>query len=151
MSRGYFGIGIDRCKTPANVGSLLRSAHAFGADFAFTVGLRGCGKYRRAATDTTNATEHMPFIQYGDVESLMAARPRGCEVVAVEVDGEKTLGQFRHPPRALYVLGPEDGDVRSDLRDLAQHTVRLPTAYCLNVAVTGAIVMHDRIAKAGVS
>jgi tRNA G18 (ribose-2'-O)-methylase SpoU len=48
----------------------------------------------------------------------------------------------------MYVLGPEDGDVRKEIRELAQHTVRLPTAYCLNVAVAGAIVMHDRIAKA---
>jgi tRNA G18 (ribose-2'-O)-methylase SpoU len=146
--RGYFGIGIDRCKTPVNIGSLLRSAHAFGADFCFTVGIRGCGKYRRTATDTTDATAHLPFTQYEDLSAFLAARPRGCQIVAVEVDGERTLGEFNHPERAMYVLGPEDGDVRKEIRELAQHTVRLPTAYCLNVAVAGAIVMHDRIAKA---
>lgn len=145
--RGYFGIGIDRCKTPANLGSLLRSAHAFGADWTFTVGLRGCGKYRRVATDTTDATSHLPLIQYDDIESMSAARPKGCELVVIEVDGDRELAKFTHPKRAMYVLGPEDGDVSQRLREMAQHTVRMPSAYCLNVAVAGAIVMHDRVAK----
>lgn len=145
--RGYFGIGIDRCKTPANIGSLLRSAHAFDADFAFTVGKRGCGSYRRQATDTTNASGHLPFVEYADIDVFMAARPRGCQLVAVEVDGDRLLGEFKHPERAVYVLGPEDGNVHKDLRALAQHTVRIPTTHCLNVAVTAAIVMHDRVAK----
>lgn len=37
---GYFGIGIESAKTPANVGGLWRSAHAFGAAFIFTIGAR---------------------------------------------------------------------------------------------------------------
>ena len=34
---GYFGIGVEGVSKPANVGALLRTAHAFGAAFAFTV------------------------------------------------------------------------------------------------------------------
>ena len=36
--RGYFGIGVEGVSKPMNLGSLLRSAHAFGASFAFTIG-----------------------------------------------------------------------------------------------------------------
>lgn len=146
MSRGYFGIGIDRCKTTANVGSLLRSAQAFDAAWAFTIAART--PYRRQATDTSDASGHLPFIQYPDINALEAGRPRGCQLVVVEVDGDVLLGDFKHPERAVYVLGPEDGDVHPYLRSIAQHTVRMPTAFCLNVATAAAIVMHDRIAKA---
>lgn len=146
--RGFFGIGIDRCKTPANVGSLLRSAHAFDADFAFTVGKRGCGAYRRVATDTTDGSAHVPFVQYPDIDTMAETMPRGVQVVVVEVDGDRLLSEFTHPERAMYVLGPEDGSVHDSIRSMAKYAVRMPTRYCLNVAVAASIVMHDRVAKA---
>jgi len=35
--RGYFGIGAEGISKAGNLGSLMRSAHAFGASFLFTV------------------------------------------------------------------------------------------------------------------
>ncbi len=36
--RGYFGIGVEGVSKPMNLGSLWRTALAFGASFVFTVG-----------------------------------------------------------------------------------------------------------------
>ena len=36
--RGYFGIGVAGVSKSMNVGSLFRTAHAFGASYVFTVG-----------------------------------------------------------------------------------------------------------------
>ena len=36
--RGYFGIGVEGVSKPMNVGALMRTAHAFGASFVFTLG-----------------------------------------------------------------------------------------------------------------
>ena len=35
--RGYFGIGVEGISKPMNVGAVLRTAHAFGAGFVFTI------------------------------------------------------------------------------------------------------------------
>ena len=35
--RGYFAIGVEGISKAMNVGSLFRTAHAFGAGFVFTV------------------------------------------------------------------------------------------------------------------
>ena len=35
--RGYFGFGAEGISKPMNMGNLVRSAHAFGAQFVFTV------------------------------------------------------------------------------------------------------------------
>ena len=35
--RGYFAIGVEGISKPMNLGNLLRSAHAFGASFFFTI------------------------------------------------------------------------------------------------------------------
>lgn len=36
--RGYFAVGAEGISKPMNMGAILRTAHAFGASFAFTVG-----------------------------------------------------------------------------------------------------------------
>jgi tRNA C32,U32 (ribose-2'-O)-methylase TrmJ len=47
------------------------------------------------------------------------------------------------------VLGPERGVLSPELVARCQHLVRIPTAFSLNVATAGAIVMYDRIRTVG--
>ena len=37
IARGYFSIGVQNISKPMNLGNLIRSAHAFGANSVFTV------------------------------------------------------------------------------------------------------------------
>ncbi len=37
-TRGYFAIGAEHISKQLNLGNMVRSAHAFGASFVFTVG-----------------------------------------------------------------------------------------------------------------
>jgi tRNA C32,U32 (ribose-2'-O)-methylase TrmJ len=47
--------------------------------------------------------------------------------------------------QAAYVLGPERGALSPALIARCAHLVRIPTAFSLNVATAGAIVMYDRL------
>ena len=80
--RGYFGIGVEGISKAMNVGSLFRTAHAFGASFMFTVS----AAYSRAEggkSDTSDAPGHVPFYSFPDVEALIL--PKGCRLVGVEL------------------------------------------------------------------
>ncbi|MEC7629390.1 MAG: hypothetical protein VYE79_05075 [Pseudomonadota bacterium] len=57
--RGYFGIGVEGISKPMNMGSLIRSGHAFGASFAFTVGANY--KVREARSDTSKTPKNIPW------------------------------------------------------------------------------------------
>jgi hypothetical protein len=46
-------------------------------------------------------------------------------------------------------LGPERGSLSPDLLDLCDHTVKIPTRFCVNVGVAAAIVMYDRVLTLG--
>jgi tRNA G18 (ribose-2'-O)-methylase SpoU len=143
-SRGYFGIGIERSKTEANVGTLWRSAFALGASFVFTIGRR----YPRQASDTTATWRHIPLLEYADVADLHQHIPYDCQIVGVEITDEaRPLETFAHPQRAIYLLGPEDGSLSRDALDICQHVVQFRSAYCLNVAAAGTVVMYDRATK----
>ena len=144
VDRGYFGIGIERGKTVSNVGTLWRSAYSFGAGCIFTVGRR----YPQQASDTAKAWRHVPMIEYADFDDLYAHLPFSCQLIGIELDDRAaSLGAFIHPERALYLLGAEDYGLSKEARTRCHRIVQLQGRYCLNVAVAGSIVMHDRIVK----
>lgn len=140
--RGYAAIGLVCPKTPANVGSALRAAHVYGA------GLVVIEKPRcqiRSATDTMNAYRHIPVQR---VEDLHAVIPFDCVPVAVDlVEGAEPLPDFKHPQRAFYVFGPEDGTLGKKHLDWCKHRIMIPTHGCMNLAATVNVVLYDRMAK----
>jgi tRNA G18 (ribose-2'-O)-methylase SpoU len=141
QSRGYFGIGIERSKTEANVGTLWRSAYCLGAAFIFTIGRR----YPRQSTDTTEAWRHIPLLEFADVADFALHRPYDCQTVGVELTERAVpLETFKHPQRAIYLLGPEDGSLSPAAMALCQAVVQFESRYCLNVAAAGTVVMYDR-------
>lgn len=147
MSRGFFGIGVEGISKPMNVGNLLRSAHAFGASFFFTVApavdVRGMG-----ASDTSDAFGHLPFYSFEKPADLLL--PAKTSLVAVELLPDAVdLPSFRHPQRAVYVLGPEGGNVSSDMLARCDHAIKIPMKFCINVGVAGALVMYDRMISTG--
>ncbi|MBC8049672.1 MAG: RNA methyltransferase, partial [Chitinophagales bacterium] len=59
------------------------------------------------------------------------------------------LPSFRHPLQAAYVLGPERGVLSPQVLERCDHVVKIPAAFCVNVAMAGAIVMYDRLVSLG--
>ncbi len=140
--RGYFAIGAERMSKSLNLGNLMRSAHGFGAAFTFTVG----ATYRalEARADTSKGQLHLPHYNWQSIEEM--ALPQGCKVVGVELlDEAIDLPSFRHPLRAAYILGPEMGSLSPAMLERCDYTVKIPTSFCVNVAMAGAIVMYDRV------
>jgi len=145
-TRGYFGIGAESISKSVNLGNLLRSAHTFGASFVFTIGADERALETRA--DTSRAASHLPLYHWRSLEDVRL--PKGCSLVGVEILDEATdLPSFPHPLRAAYVLGPERGALTPALIARCQHLVRIPTAFSLNVATAGAIIMYDRLRTLG--
>jgi tRNA G18 (ribose-2'-O)-methylase SpoU len=144
--RGYFAIGAERMSKALNLGNLMRSAHSFGSSFTFTIGATYQALEARA--DTSKGQWHLPHYDWARVEDMVL--PRGCRLVGVELIEEAIdLPSFRHPLYAAYVLGPERGALSPALLERCDYVVKIPTSFCLNVAMAGAIVMYDRVRSLG--
>lgn len=145
--RGYFGIGVEGVSKEMNVGNLFRSAHAFDASFVFTVKAaytrRGGGK-----SDTSDSLSHLPFYAFPDIGAMML--PAKCKLVGVElIDDSIAMPSFHHPPQAAYVLGPERGELSPEMLARCDHVIQIPTKFCVNVGIAGALVMYDRVLSMG--
>lgn len=143
MSRGYFGVGVEGISKEGNIGNLLRSTHAFGGSFFFTIAPALDVEAMRVS-DTSGAFDHVPYYQYNKLDDLLL--PEGCTLVGVELTPESIeLPSFRHPTRAAYVLGPEMGSLSPQLTAKCEFVIKIPMKFCVNVGVAGAIVMYDRL------
>ena len=143
MSRGYFGIGCINMKNRLNYGTLFRSASCFGASFIFLIGKR----FEMQASDTQRSERHIPLYRYENYDEFLGNIPFACRLVSAEMtDNAHNLINFVHPERAIYLLGPEDGTIPLEILDKSL-VVKIPTSYCLNLAVAGSILLYDRISK----
>lgn len=126
MTRGFFAIGIYHTKTEANVGTLWRHAHMFGAAYVFTIGRR----YRRQSSDTTNTPLHIPLFHYESIDEI--ALPSGALLIGVELDATaRPLSTYGHPICGVYLLGAEDHGLPPSILERCHSLVRT-------------IIMYDR-------
>ena len=147
QARGYFAIGAEGISKPMNLGALMRTAHAFGASFTFSV---DAAKNLRETyqADTSKSFEHVPHYQWSTIADMQL--PKGCQLVGVELTEDAVeLPSFRHPPSAAYVLGREKGDLSSEMLARCVHVVKIPTRFCINLSLAGALVMYDRLMSMG--
>ena len=145
--KGYFGIGIAGVSKAMNVGTLFRTAHAFGASFVFTVR----AQYNRregAHSDTSDTPLSVPTHHFKDLQDFRL--PLGCRLIGIEIsDDAIELPSFRHPRQAAYVLGAEREGLSAELQSRCDYVVRIPTRFSVNLGVAGALIMYDRLLSLG--
>jgi len=146
MTRGYCGIGIYGAKNSINMGTLWRSAMIFDAAFIFTIGQR----YKRQPSDTYKTPNHVPLYTWQSFDDFYRFLPYDARIVGVELaDDAVDIKNYKHPQRAVYVLGAEDVGLPKSIIDRCHDVVRLPGSRSLNVATAGSIVLYDRLQRHG--
>lgn len=145
--KGYFGIGVEGLSKQQNLGALMRTAHAFGAQFLFTVGANYSRRISRT-TDTSSAADQLPLYAFDGIADMRL--PDGVTMVGIELtDDAIELPSFRHPAKAAYVLGPERASLSPEMTERCRYVVKIPTRFCVNVGLAGALVMYDRMISMG--
>ena len=141
-TRGYSAIGLHQPKNNYNIGSVLRAAKCYNTSLIVSSGKR----YRRHSTDTTAAYRHIPFMH--NVEDLRNYVPYDAVPVAVDlIPSAISLFEYKHPERAFYIFGPEDGTLGHQITDWCRDVVYIPTEHCMNLAATVNVVLYDRACK----
>jgi len=105
-------------------------------------GKKGAGKARLPREERMKG--------YNKVEIRQHDRPfdffnKGVVPIAIELrKGAQMLHHFEHPENAVYVFGPEDGSVNSELLRKCHHLLVIPVEHCLNLATAVSTVLWDR-------
>lgn len=141
--RGFSCIGLDNPKHAINLGGVFRSAYNFDVSLVVMGGIRP--KRIRHAADTVKAHRSIPHLF---VDHVLDGVPHDCVPVAVDlIEGASSLVEYKHPDRAFYVFGAEDATLDQRVTSRCRDVVYVPTTRCMNLGVTVAVVLYDRMAK----
>ena len=141
--KGYFGIGVENVSKAMNAGAVMRTAHAFGANFSFFVG-GPLDKKEIRLSDTSKTENSLPMYFYDKPADIQL--PKGCKLVGIELlDNAEYLPSFKHPRLAAYILGSERYGLSKKIIEKCDKIIKIPTKFSLNLALTGGIVLYDRM------
>ena len=143
LPRGYFAIGAERISKALNLGNLMRSAHGFGASFTFTIGATYQALEARA--DTSKGSQHLPHYNWAERRRAgAAARAAGWSGSSCWTRRSTCRASAtRCAPPTCWA--PSRARCRPELLARCDHVVRIPSSFCINLAMAGAIVMYDRV------
>ncbi|WP_261777622.1 MULTISPECIES: RNA methyltransferase [unclassified Rhodococcus (in: high G+C Gram-positive bacteria)] len=135
-------VAIENFAHDANIGTVVRTANAFGAAAVHIVGRRRWNRRGAMVTDRYQHIEH-----HADVGGLMAyAAEAGLTVVAVDnVPGSVPLETAVLPRNALLLFGQEGPGVTDGARAAASMTVSIAqfgSTRSINAGVAAGITMH---------
>jgi len=152
MNLSNVRIGLSNPKSPDNVNSVRRAAGNFQVSSIFYTGTR----YPRAASlnpaTTDRSRDVSRNIPVTGVSSLLDIATPDIKVICIEfAEDAIALPDFQHPENALYIFGPEDGNLTQAIIDEADAVVYVPTQGCMNLAATVNVVLYDRLSKSSQS
>lgn len=137
---------LDQVTDPHNVGAILRSACAFGAD--------GVVMQRRHAPElegvlaktASGAVEHLAVAYETNLSrTLETLTDAGYVAIGLDEHAEKSLSSIEIPQKAVLVLGAEGDGMRRLVREHCQVLVTLPThapIASLNVSNAAAVALY---------
>ncbi len=132
---------------PGNVGTLLRTARAFGFEGALCLG--GADPFNaKAVRSAAGAAFVLPVLRLEGTEdgSLERLAQAGFSLVAAEAHKGESLSEVRFPERLALVMGAEVSGISVSVEAKALLRVTIPLGgQCesLNVAAAGAVLMYE--------
>lgn len=144
-------VGLVGLANHDNVGSIFRSAAAFGARVVLDAGT--CDPlYRKAVRVSVGAALVVPFAAVPDARAMLdRLAAHGYEVLGLSPRGASALDELAPAPRRALLLGTEGPGLPADV--LAGTTpVRIPMEPgldSLNVAVASAIALYEASKRRG--
>ena len=147
-------VGLDSITDPHNLGAVVRSAAAFGADGVVIPERRNAAMTGSAWKASAGAAARMPISQVTNlVRSIEDAKKAGCFVVGLDAQGDVELAKMNLASESIYIIVGSEGKGLSRLvREKCDLVVSIPmqsSVESLNASVATAIVMYQVSAERG--
>lgn len=138
---------LDEVTDPHNLGAVVRTAHAAGADAVVIPERRAAPVTEGVVKAASGALEHLPLIRAGNLNrAIEQLKARGFWIYGLDERGEHTYDEVDYQSPAALVLGSEGSGLHEQVRKKCDFLVRIPLAgriSSLNVSVAAGIVLFE--------
>ncbi|HET6277526.1 MAG TPA: 23S rRNA (guanosine(2251)-2'-O)-methyltransferase RlmB, partial [Candidatus Polarisedimenticolia bacterium] len=140
---------LDGVEDPRNLGAVIRSAAAAGADALFLPDRRAAGLSAGTLKTASGAAEYLPVARIGNVVSfLKELKEKGIWVVGLDAAGDTAWSDFDLKLPLALVLGGEGKGLRRLARETCDALLSIPLGNrveSLNVAVAAGVVLFEAV------
>ena len=146
---------LDQITDPHNVGAILRTACAFGADAVLTTARYAPRETGVMAKSASGALDLVPLIEVRNLgDALESLKAEGVTCLGFDSEAPAPLRPRAHGGRLAIVLGAEGKGLRQRTRSLCDEMVRLDMPgpiKSLNVSNAAAIALFAATAGAAIA
>jgi tRNA G18 (ribose-2'-O)-methylase SpoU len=140
--RHPFHVAIENWQHDMNIGSIVRTANAFGADTVHIVGRRRWNKRGAMVTD-----RYQHVLHHADVAGLVDwARAENLPILGIDnVPGSVLIETFRLPERCLMLFGQEGPGLSPEAiaaSDAVLEISQFGSTRSINASAAAAVAMH---------
>ena len=140
-------LALDGLTDPQNLGAIIRSAEALGAQGLILPQRRSAGLTGSVAKVAAGALEHLPVARVVNLNrSLEKLKDEGYSVVGLAEEGDSTLSEIKFKGPLVVVVGSEDKGISLITRRLCDQLVRIPlkgVTTSLNASVATSIFLYE--------
>ena len=138
---------LDGVEDPHNLGAIIRTAYAAGADAVIVPERRAAGLTDVVAKAAAGALEHLPVVRVGNINrTLEELKERGCWIYGLDERGQETYDRITYADPTVLVFGGEGKGLHEQVRKHCDSLVRIPMTGkipSLNVSVAAGIVLFE--------
>jgi 23S rRNA (guanosine2251-2'-O)-methyltransferase len=145
---------LDGVEDPRNLGAILRTVEAAGADGVLLPDRHSAGLSETVSRASAGGLEHVRVAGIGNVvQSIEALKARGLWVVGFDASGTERWDTVDYRRPIALVLGGEGRGIRRLVREHCDHLVSIPLfghVNSLNVSVAAGIALYEVVRQRGV-
>lgn len=134
-------IAVDNVERDFNMGTIIRSANAFGVRRIHIIGRRQWNKRGAMMTD-----KYIHLCYYTSVDDFIATISDKTLIAIDNVQGSQPLSQTALPEQAVLLFGAERSGIRLELLERAQAIAAIEqfgSTRSINVGVAAGIAMYE--------
>lgn len=142
-----FLIVLDGVEDPHNLGAIIRSAEAAGADGIVIPERRATGITATVVKASAGATEYLPIGKVTNISrTIEEIKKQNIWTVGLDHRGTQPYDQVDYNMDCAIVLGAEGHGLHEHVREKCDYVVSIPMmgkVASLNVSVAAAVVMYE--------
>jgi 23S rRNA (uridine2479-2'-O)-methyltransferase len=143
---------FDRPTSPGNIGTLIRSADAFGVQGVIVTGHSADVYDPKSVRASTGSLFSLPVVRVPShrpvLDWITELRDRDVDarLVGTDENGDVDIAEYDFTAPTVVLVGNETTGLSSAWRDACDHLVRIPmagTASSLNAATAASVVLYE--------
>jgi 23S rRNA (guanosine2251-2'-O)-methyltransferase len=140
-------IVLDGVEDPHNLGAIIRTAQAAGANAVIVPDRRAAGLTETVAKAAAGALEHLPVVRVGNVnQTLEDLKKRDFWIYGLDERGGQLYTEIEYAQPTVFVMGGEGHGLHELVKKHCDVLVRIPMAGAiasLNVSVAAGVVLFE--------